>query len=69
MELHNSYDSTEYQKAEQQGLVFSDDKKTLLRCLKQGIRKVKIPNGVTHLSDHAFSHCCMLKECIIPRDF
>lgn len=56
----------EFHKAEKQGLVFSEDRKILLRCTKQFIRKVVIPSGVTHIADHVFSHCNMLKQCIIP---
>ena len=52
--------------AEEQGLVFSEDKKILLTCENKEITAVVIPDGVTEIGDNAFYGCTNLTGIVIP---
>ena len=43
---------------EELGLVFSEDKKTLLACVNEEIRELVIPGHVTAVGSHAFFDKC-----------
>ena len=47
-------------------LRFSEDGKTLIRCLKDYVRAVVIPDGVTKINFDAFSRCYSLVSIKIP---
>ena len=53
-------------KAEEQGLVFSEDKKTLKECTNKKIAEVVIPNSVTKIGEEAFKNCTSLTSVVIP---
>ena len=53
-------------KAEDQGLVFSEDKKTLKKCTNKKIAEVVIPDSVTKIGDGAFQYCESLTSVVIP---
>ena len=53
-------------KAEDQGLVFSEDKKTLEECTNKKIAEVVIPNSVTKIGNSAFSGCTSLTSIVLP---
>ena len=48
-------DPAEIRKAEDQGLVFSQDHKTLLKCHNKEIEEITIPDGITEIGSMAFS--------------
>ena len=52
--------------AEEQGLVFSEDKKILLTCENKELSAVVIPDGVTEIGDNAFYGCTNLTGIVIP---
>ena len=52
--------------AEEQGLVFSKDKKTLIECTNKEIAEVVIPNSVTKIREGAFEGCRSLTSVVIP---
>ena len=53
-------------KAEEQGLVFSEDKKTLKKCINKEIAEVVIPDSVTEIGYGAFYGCTSLTSVVIP---
>ena len=53
-------------KAEEQGLVFSEDKKILKKCTNKEIAEVVIPNSVTEIGREAFKGCTSLTSVVIP---
>ena len=48
------------------GVEFSDDKKTLVRCPVDFDGKYVIPNGVTKIADSAFFDCDFLENIVLP---
>ena len=52
--------------AEEAGLVFSEDKKTLLECRNKEIEEAVIPDGVTEIGEEAFEGCEALVSVTIP---
>ena len=44
-------------KLEEQGIVFSEDKRALVECTNRAITEVIIPNGVTKIRDSVFEEC------------
>ena len=53
-------------KAEEQGLVFSEDKKILKKCTNKEIAEVVIPDSVTGIGGGAFAGCTSLTSVVIP---
>ena len=49
-----------------QGLLYDNEKTTLLICPSGKVGKVEIPAGVTTIGDHAFATCSGLTEVSIP---
>ena len=52
--------------AEEAGLVFSEDKKTLLECRNKKIETAVIPDGVTKIETGVFAGCTSLTNVVIP---
>ena len=48
------------------GVLFNKDKTTLIKCPARKKDSYTIPNGVTTISDYAFSNCTELTNIIIP---
>ena len=56
----------ELQTAKNQGITFSKDNKTLLKCPSSLYGKVVIPSCVTNIDDNAFYDCSNLTRIRIP---
>ena len=48
------------------GVEFTEDRKTLVRCPSKLSGNYSVPNEVTHIGEEAFYGCCELKSITIP---
>ena len=52
----------------QNGIIYTKDKKTFLRCVRVNNKTVTIPEGVSKIGDSAFAHCEKVEHIVIQAD-
>jgi hypothetical protein len=62
----NPADLSAIKNAEEKGLLFSEDRKTLLKCTNRDITQVVIPEGVTVIGENAFTFSHKLIRVVLP---
>ena len=62
----NPADSATIKNAEEHWLIFSKDKKTLLKCTNKDITEAVIPEGIKQIKPWTFAGCTNLTGAIIP---
>lgn len=65
-EIKQQTEEQSVEDAKSQGLILSEDGKTLKNCRNKNIKKCIIPDGVTTIESYAFYKCTNLKNIIIP---
>ena len=54
------------QPVEQDGILFSDDRRTLIRCTDRNMGTCNVPDEVVHIAPKAFRGCSGLKTIVLP---